>query len=258
MALFDFDKLKKQVTSSADQFVKSAQENLPENLKNIDVGKSLNDMAKKSGEAINRFMGEAAKTDASADDALKNGENTNLTIKDSLKIIYYLMAVDQSIGQEEIDSFDAIGKDLDPNYEDYRDELISFCKNEIDKNDDEDEYVLHIHECISEAIRHSAAKGNGTIQEKLLLWNLYSVAFSDGSYSDIEKKLIRYTAKKMNIDKSVPVEMENIINTVTEIDKEEAYLKNSDRKYSEIEIHLNELADRKSTVLKGVNALIVE
>ena len=66
MAKFDFKKLTDTVKQSADSFVKSAQENLPETMKNVNVAESMREMAQKSSEALAKFKKESENTDISA------------------------------------------------------------------------------------------------------------------------------------------------------------------------------------------------
>ena len=282
MAKFDFGKLKEKINQSADAvkktaqesvpdkmknlsqaadtFVKSAQENLPEKMKNVDVAASMKEMAKKSSEALAKFKKESEDTDRTVKEVLAAADSypKALTIEDTLKVIYYLIAADRTITQEEMNLFDSIGKDLDPLYDEHRPELLTYCQSEIEKADEDEDLDIHIHDCIGNAIRHSIETGNGTVNSKLLLWNLLSIAYSDGTCSEEERKLVRYAGRQLEVDKAVVSEMESTVNTLLAVEKEIEFVKSSDRKYSEVEAIVNELTDRKTVIMKGVHALITD
>jgi hypothetical protein len=62
----------------------------------------------------------------------------------------------------------------------------------------------------------------------------------------------------MNIDMSVMLEMEASVQTLLAIRKEEEFLKASNRKYAEVEVHMNEIADRKNVIMQSVQALMTD
>ena len=51
-------------------------------------------------------------------------------------------------------------------------------------------------------------------------------------------------------------EMEHTYSTLTAIEKEEEWLKSSDRSYKVIEERIVELSNRKNTIMQGIKALI--
>jgi hypothetical protein len=53
------------------------------------------------------------------------------------------------------------------------------------------------------------------------------------------------------------MEMEHTIRTLMAIEQEEEWLRNSNRSYAIVESHMNELADRRNAVMRGVNALLL-
>ena len=257
MQKVDIKKLKKSFSEKADSFVKSAQENLPENLKNVDVASSMKDMARKGSQAVARFAKESRRTDKDADKALEGEEKeVMLTVEDTLKIIYFLMAADRLVDQEEMEKFDAIGRDLDPAFDEHKSDFAAFCQNEILKADEEEDYFDNIRDCIADAVRNSESAVNGTVHKTLLVWNLLATAYSDGDYSDEERKLIRFVGRRLEIDKAIIAELESAINTLVAIEKEKTFLRESDRRYTEVEAHMNELEDRVNVIMRGVHNLI--
>lgn len=259
MAKFDFKKLTDTVKQSADSFVKSAQENLPETMKNVNVAESMREMAQKSSEALAKFRKESENTDISARAALESIKpKLAVSTEDSLKIYYYFSAVDQQITQEEINKFIEIGHEIDPVFDEHRNQIIEFCDYELSKVIDEDDHYDTVHDCIGDCLRHSIETKANDINGKLLLWNLYVLSYSDGTSSKDEQRIIRYISKKMDIDKAVPLEMESTIKTLMAMEEEEVFLKNSNKKYTEVEVQLNELADRRNVIMQGIHALITD
>ena len=111
---------------------------------------------------------------------------------------------------------------------------------------------------INDTVRHSKGAKDSVVPGKVLLWNLLAIAYSDGTCLDAEKKLIRYCAKQLEIDKSIILEFESYIETLTAILNEELWLKSSNRSFAEVDKQLNELTERKTVIMQGVYALITE
>lgn len=117
MALFDLKNIKKNIQKSADDLKKTVSdvaENLPDNDKKINVGDSVKDAAhmgqstlgslvSKGSAVLGDKLDRTKKTEEAVRSALEmetGGERT-LFVKDALKLIYCLMAVDGSISPEE-------------------------------------------------------------------------------------------------------------------------------------------------------------
>ena len=83
-----------------------------------------------------------------------------------------------------------------------------------------------------------------------------SIAYSDESYDEVERKLIKYIVRKLGIDKAVFLEMESSMLTMLDIEKEIAWIKTTDRPYLTIEARINELTKRKTVIFDSVKDLI--
>ena len=179
-----------------------------------------------------------------------------ISTKNAIKIIYYLMAVNGEIAAEEEEKLDSIGKELDPSFEENRDQIIDECKVQMQRViDSEDAYDV-IEEGVSEAISTSKATDDSFITPKILVWDLLTVAYSDNNYDEIERRLIKSVVRQLNVDKTEFLELENSYLTLVDIEKETEWIKNTDRPYKEIEAVVNELADRKSVIMESVKDLI--
>ena len=273
MALFDLKNIKKNIQKSADDLKKTvsdAAENLPDSVKNINVGDSAKDAANKGksalgslvskgGAALGDKLDRTKKTDAAVKTALEKGTNAAgeriVSVKDSLKLIYCLMAADGSISPEEEEKFQEIGNSLDPDFEQWKDELTADLSMKEAVLPDEDEYFDFIHDYAAEILYKAEDTGEG-IGAKTLIWDLLVMAFSEGDYSANERRLVRFAAKTLSIDPAIPLEMEQTLRTITALDKEEEWLKSMNRPYSVIEEQVNELKERRETIITGVHALI--
>ena len=273
MALFDLKNIKKNIQKSADDLKKTvsdAAENLPDSVKNINVGDSAKDAANKGKSALGSLVSKGGavlgdkldrtkKTDAAVKTALEKGTNAAgeriVSVKDSLKLIYCLMAADGSISSEEEEKFQEIGNSLDPDFEQWKDELTADLSMKEAVLPDEDEYFDFIHDYAAEILYKAEDTGEG-IGAKTLIWDLLVMAFSEGDYSANERRLVRFAAKALSIDPAIPLEMEQTLRTITALDKEEEWLKSMNRPYSVIEEQVNELKERRETIMTGVHALM--
>lgn len=193
-------------------------------------------------------------------------DRKKLKTREALLIIYYLMAVDGEICQAEEDKFITICEALDPDFNEEAKEMISKrCQKQLDKVIDEDEYYDVIKEgveaCLQEEyIEHAQIKFLGRppfIDGRLLVWDLLTIAFSDGKYTEEERKLIKLVTRKLDIDKSLLLEMENSIKTILALDREEAWLRKTNRSYTSIESLINEISNRRNIIKRSVDQLIV-
>ena len=247
----------KDIAGKADAMAKSVQEQLPDSMKNIDVKASVMNMAKKSSDALAKFSAQEAKTDRSAEEALiPETEQKIIGYREALRVIYYLMSVDHAVSPEEVEKFVEIGKDMDPLFMNYKQTLIDTCQLAVNNSVDDEDYYDNVHDLVGDILKNADAKPEKGITGKMLYWNLLAVAYSDGGYSEDEKRLIRYISKILNIGKEITLELENTLKTLIEIDKEEEYLKQSGRPYLEVSRHVEELAQRRNAIMQGVLALI--
>jgi len=179
-----------------------------------------------------------------------------LSTKSVIKIIYYLMMIDGAIQDEEEDKFDEIGKELDPNFGLYRTMLIDQCKKQKDKAiDQEDEYAV-LQDGVEEAIAVGANAKDAVITPKILVWDMLTIAYSDGQYDEKERRLVKYVVRKLNIDKAVFLEMESSFLTLMDLEKELQWIKTTDRPYLVVESIINEISDRKTAIFESVKDLI--
>jgi len=180
-----------------------------------------------------------------------------ISTKNAMKVFYYLMAVDGEIFHNEEDKFDEIGAQLDPDFLIHREEIINECRLQLNKVIDAGDYYDVVQDGVEEAILIPDESKNGFITPKLLVWDLLTIAHSDEQYDEKERKLIKYIVRKLNVDATIFLEMENTIQTLSDIERETNWIKTTNRPYLTIEAQVNELADRRNTVFESAKDLIM-
>ena len=253
MARFDFgDALKKagdaakKATEKAGAAAQIGAEKLSESVKTAAEQKKADYEEKK-----------AEKQAAAEKAAIEATGVTAIAPQSAVKIFYYLMAIDRKITQEEEEKFDLIGKEIDPNFEAHKEALVKECKNQMEKIIDAEDYYDAIQDGIEAALSGEQVSNNGFVTPKLLLWDLLTIAYGDDEYGEAERKLLKYVVRKLNIAKDIFLEMESSILTVSDIEKEIAWIKGTDRAYLVIEKQVKELEKRRDDILFAVKALIM-
>lgn len=180
----------------------------------------------------------------------------NISPKAAIMMMYYLIALDGEITEDEMAQFDEMGAATDSMYPHMKQTFINECRTQIAKAIDPEDYYDVIQEGADYALTKIPRSKFSEITPKLLLWNLLVIAHSDHAYADIERKFLKFTARKLDIDKSVFLEMEATLQTLTAIEAEMDWLKTTNRPYTVIEQMVNELEDRKQVIQKSIHALI--
>lgn len=240
------------VGAGVGEVVQGTVDNIKESAQKTTEEKALRKNEElRAGELNNSFVSDM---NATADTG-KN-EIGNISVKNAMKILYYLMAVDGTIFHNEEEKYELMCKELDPNYQTVKDEIVAECKNQIDKGIDKEDFYEVIQEGVDAAISSMTMFWETSINPKLLVWNMLTVAYSDENYDVAERKLIKFVVRKTGIDQAIFLELESSILTLIDIEKELAWIKTTDRPYMIIEMMVNELADRKNVVFESVKELI--
>ena len=181
---------------------------------------------------------------------------TSVSTKSALKVFYFLMAVDGKLAEEEEAKFDLLGREIAPEYDSLKDQVVTECRAQMEKMIDPDDYYDVIQDGVENALTTSVRNDDSFITPKLLVWDLLTIAYSEGQYDEQERKLLKYVVRKLNIDKAVFLEMESSIQTLLDLEKEQQWLKTTDRQYLTIEGMVNEIEDRKHVIFDSVKVLI--
>lgn len=184
------------------------------------------------------------------------GTITVISTHSALTIVYYLMAADGEILASEEEKFDSIGKELDPGFAEHKAQIVQECQTQMGKAMDASDHYDVLQDGVEEALRNSRQTADSFITPKLLVWDLLTIAYSDGAYDEAERRLIKYVVRKTDIDKAVFLELESSILTLMDIEKELAWVKTTNKPYLTIEAMVNELADRRNVIFESVKDLI--
>ena len=179
-----------------------------------------------------------------------------ISTRNAMKIMYYLIAADGVVKPEEEEKFDYIGAEASPEYESFRDAIIEECKKQLEKVIDDEDLFDVLRDGVENELLTSVQTEDTYITPKLLIWNMISVAYSDGEYSDIERRLIKAVVRRLEIDKAVLSEMENSFSALIDLEKELEWIKTTDRPYLTVETMVNEISDRKNAIYENVKDLI--
>ena len=183
-------------------------------------------------------------------------EIKSISTHNAIQVAYYLMAADGQIFHSEEEKFDAIGAELDPEFASHKEQILKECCEQLDKVIDPEDYFDALQDGIGDALISSRTTADTFITPKLLVWNLLTIAYSDESYDEVERRLLKYVVRKLNIDKAIFLELESSILTLMDLEKELQWIKTTDRPYLTIEAMVNEIEDRKNVIFESVKDLI--
>ena len=179
-----------------------------------------------------------------------------ISTKNAIKTIYFLMASDGEIQPDEMKDFDTMGTELDPKFPTFKDQLIKECQKSIDKAIEPKDYYDTIQDGIEDALLLSKRTEDTYISPKLLIWDLLTIAYSNKEYTETERRVMKYIVRKLDIDKTVFLEMENSMLTIIDLQKELTWIKTTDRPYLTIEAMVNEISARQVAIFDSIKDLI--
>ena len=266
MPKLDLSSIAKKVQKSAGEVTKTVADaagKLPD-VKTENVTDALKEASKKGQAAFSSAVskGKEVLAGSGEDKAGTVDEETKreivLSPKDALQIVYGLMVIDSNISPEEEEKFFLIGKEFDPKFEEYKAELLNECKAWTKEAVDQQDHYDIIHDHIQNIIHSADRNKDEGIRGKLLLWDLFAIAYSDNHYDESEKRLIRFISRSLQIDQVTVMEMEQTLQTVTAIETEMEWLRTTDRQYRKIEERMNELSDRKQAIMQSIQMLITD
>lgn len=181
----------------------------------------------------------------------KEDEEFQITVVDSLQIIYAIMKADGELSQQEQNMFENIGKQIDETFIDDKTMIETVVGSHFKNDIDNDSYVVA---SINSAIINSKNKKERGIKPKHLLLNLLSMAFCDG-ISEKEAKAIRYFASELNIDDCIDEFSQSIL-ALSEIENQQKFMTDSNRQYYLIKENLEQLQLRRDVISTNLQALI--
>lgn len=212
----------------------------------------LGDLRDKIQDAVEARKGD----DNKSFEPLMLPDANRVSVRSALKIVYYLMAVDGTIYHGEEAQYDLIGRELDPGFVYNKGFIIGECAAQLSKATSMNDYYYVIANGVESALSAPHQANDTFISPKLLLWDLLTIAYSDGGYDAAEQRLIRHVVDKTGVDKAVFLEMESSLLTMMDIEKELAWIKSTNRPYDVTDSVVKELTKRKSAIYESIKDLI--
>lgn len=174
-------------------------------------------------------------------------------------IFFYLAMVDEDFSDEERVKIDEICNSIDPEgYPKYKEEIINEYTRQTDLIIDKEDYYDVISEGVDKLLLYADENEEKDVCIRLLLWNLLVVAHSDGDYSAPERRLIKHIVRITDTDKSVFLEMEQLIKTYELLENEKKDLAASNKPYSEIAPLIAEIDSRMNNIKESSLNLIAD
>ena len=179
-----------------------------------------------------------------------------ISFETALKITYYLMAVDSKIKKSEEEKFDEICNSTNPDFIEMKEEIVEYCKSQIKKAKDKKDYFNAIKKGIEKELVNTEPTQNSFIAPYILVWNMLTIAYSDGDYSESERKIVEFVVKKTNIDKTLFLQMDSSYAAIVDIQKEIEWIKTTNKPYLVIEKQVKELEKRINDIFESVKYLM--
>ena len=182
-----------------------------------------------------------------------------IAYQSAIKIFYYLMAIDGTIQIEETDTLARLGHEIDPeHFGEYQEDLIECCRqtaeNALKSNDSYD--ILS--ERIDEEFNNQTDNPEFGVTSRMLIWNMLVMSIANGDYNKEESRIIRHMVRRCEIEESVFLEMEQIIQSFAAVDYELKQMQTSSLPYSEIRPLIDELENRKNNLNKQAAQLVAD
>lgn len=199
------------------------------------------------------------KNRASAETSRYKADITNgISVPDALRLFYFLMSADGTLHDDEIEKFQAMFQELRGS--DYINEnvLMHQCQTKLNENAGSSSPLITAIGCVDQILYEPTYIDDyeELVSPRLLVWDLLSIAYSDGDCHDAERELVSHIAKLVDVKEALVLEMESFVLTLLDLTHEEEWIKTTSQPYSVIESVLNDIEARKSAVFDGVEALI--
>lgn len=183
--------------------------------------------------------------------------------KNFMKIVYYMMMADGEIADSEMGKFNEIGKNCTrhslygniSSFDSDRKEIVSECKNQMEKSFDDSDYMEVLKEGVLESIKASRFDDFG---KRNLLWMLVNMSFADGDCSKKEEELLRYVARQLEIGKAYLclAEMEDTAKALLALENKKKWAENSTMPYNEVKVMIDEIEKDLDILVQSKNTLV--
>lgn len=185
---------------------------------------------------------------------------SGLTTRDALRLFYYEMSADGMVVDDELAKFKDIGTGLSDNVsESDLTAIIDECQGKVDTSQSAVSSLIPAITCIDKLLYDPSAlsENEEIIPPRLVVWNMLALAYSDGDCSNEERDVVNHVAQVVKVEESLVLEMESFVITLTDLQREEDWIKTTEWSYLTIEAAIQDIEARKSAVLDGAMDLIV-
>lgn len=250
----------KQIQKNLTQTINDTASKVKDTASSIDpkdIPGSLSKMASNAGQAITKHNEERKETQKTAKELLnqRQSQQSGMTVHDAMTVIYLLMSVDRNYTAEEETVFLSAGKEIDTQFDQNKETLITECTSLV-KETESGLFEQNIHDAVAKAIWKSSSSPDATISGKLMIWNMIAAAYADGICTNVEHNLIEFAAKELKVEAEVILEMESSMKTLLAVNREEDWLKASTKPYAIVHPQMEELENRKTNIMQGIQALL--
>lgn len=263
---FDFQKLSKDLGNGLNQLGKNASKLVGDGFNQAAkvVGDGLSQAPKVAGDitqAVGNMVNSVTQqmTDKKEDkpaEPVPFEPLKEVSIQTALKLIYYLMAVDEAMTPEKEARFEEMVVLLDPTYPEYRESLLRTCRETVAQSQKFKEPQEFMEYSAQNILVTDAVNKDSCISSRELIWNLLGVTFGDEAYKPEEKALIEAAVEKLAVEKADFLLLEQSIQTLLDLENEIRWLKTTDRPYLTIEAQVKTLENRKQIIQKNIQDLI--
>ncbi|KFI67602.1 hypothetical protein [Bifidobacterium magnum] len=179
------------------------------------------------------------------------------TAKGALTACYYLIALDGTTAQRELDLFDELGNELDPkHFRNYRNKIVDqHSARMAGAHDSQERYELSS-EGMDEALKDHGVGNTEGVTPRLLLWDMLALIHADGNATDDERRLVHHVIRTSIRQQRVADQMEQLMHACVAVGRELERVKNSSLSYAQAEAKVNELTLRQETLVNAAQALI--
>ena len=228
-------------------------ENLPKDQNGkIDVKASIKKMSSDALDAVDQNLKDQKESRQWKKEVLEEIKNKkkpfNLNEYSCLILVYCVMNADGNLSSEEEQKFQVICSEFNPSINSL--EVLSTIKDEMQDID--------VTELANKTLEEAVNSTDGTVNPKLLIWDLVVVAWSDRAYTEKERDLISTIREKLNIDETVQMEMEQSYRTIIALEKEREQISQAGICEEEKTSKSTELDKRIDVIRSSINALVLD
>ncbi len=234
-----------RIKETLETGVKTARENVP-NIGVNEVVQGAMGLAATGASAIGKSINGAVRKKPSEEEAS--------SYREFISLLWCLAHVDGSISEDERKTLGELSASIDPDYESYAREVEEECGTKLAEAGKE---FGHENAAKIEAQRIIESLSPTSEEAKLLCWNLFALANSDG-LDESEVDFIRFASEKAGVEAAVIEELKNYSDAIIEIEESIEQLKRSDRSYGEIEPLVSEFVKRQNVLVEAAQALIAD